>query len=328
MAILVVGGAGYIGSHMNLHLQSSGKDVVVLDDLSSGIRSFVQDYTFYEGKLDDCSLLTEIFEQHQIDAVMHFAAHIEVAESVVDPAKYYRNNVLATQVLLDCMLKNGVKKFIFSSTAAIFGVPQYTPINENHPKNPINPYGWSKFMVEQILEDYDRAYGLKSVCLRYFNAAGADPLGRVGECHDPETHLIPLVLQAASGRRESITIFGDDYETPDGTCMRDYIHVDDLAQAHLLAVNYLDKNNSSAQFNLGNGQGFSVQEVIDVAEEVVGKKITTIKGKQRIGDPATLVADSKAAKSALGWKPVHHQLKDIIRHAWAWELRLSKNNPR
>ena len=323
MAVLVVGGAGYIGSHMCQLLAEVGKEVIVLDNLSTGIREFVKNYTFYEGELDNEELLGEIFKSHDVETVMHFAAHIEVGESVLEPSKYYRNNVFATQVLLDAMLAFGIKQFIFSSTAAIFGIPEYIPIDEGHTKNPINPYGWSKLMVEQILEDYDRAYDLKSVCLRYFNAAGADPLGRVGECHDPETHLIPLVLQAASGRRESITIFGDNYDTPDGTCLRDYIHVDDLAQAHLLALNFLEEMNSSAQFNLGNGQGFSVQEVIEVSEDVVGKKIPTLKGDQRLGDPATLVADSKAAKNALGWKPAHNQLKDIISHAWAWEQKLS-----
>lgn len=322
MAILVVGGAGYIGSHMNLHLLSAGKEIVILDDLSSGTRAFVENYTFYEGRLDDYELLARIFKENEIDTVMHFAAHIEVGESVINPAKYYRNNVFATQVLLDCMLQHGVKKFIFSSTAAIFGMPEYTPIDEDHPKNPINPYGRSKLMVEEILEDYDRAYGLKSVCLRYFNAAGADPSGRVGECHDPETHLIPLVLQAASRRRESITIFGDDYETLDGTCVRDYVHVNDLAQAHLLAINYLNENKCSAQFNLGNGQGFSVKEVIRVSEKVVGKKIIIVQGDQRLGDPAMLVADSKAAMTVLGWRPVHNKLEDIVSHAWVWEQKL------
>jgi len=265
MTVLVVGGAGYIGSHMCLVLSDAGKEVVVLDNLSIGVREFVKDYTFYEGELDNTELLEKIFKAHEIEAVMHFAAHIEVGESVRSPSKYYRNNVFATQTLLDTMLEFDVKRFIFSSTAAIFGTPEYTPIDEKHPKNPINPYGRSKLMVEHMLDDYDKAYGLKSVCLRYFNAAGADPKGRVGECHDPETHLIPLVLQAASGRREAISIFGSDYETEDGTCVRDYIHVNDLVNAHLLALKEIVKTNSSMKFNLGNGNGFSVKEVIEAS---------------------------------------------------------------
>ena len=324
MTVLVVGGAGYIGSHMCLLLANAGYEVIVLDNLSTGVREFAQSYIFYEGELDDRELLKNIFQSHDVNTVMHFAAHIDVGESVQNPSKYYRNNVFATQTLLDAMLEFSVDQFIFSSTAAIFGDPEYIPIDEKHPRNPINPYGWSKLMVEQMLDDYDQAYGLKSICLRYFNAAGADPEGRVGECHDPETHLIPLVLQVAAGRKQSLSIFGDDYETDDGTCVRDYIHVNDICHAHLLALDFLKENNNSAQFNLGNGQGFSVQQVIKETEDVVGKKITTLKADQRIGDPAVLVADSTAAKNALGWMPAHNQLKDIISHAWAWEKKQSK----
>ena len=222
------------------------------------------------------------------------------------------------------MLENNIKRFIFSSTAAIFGMPEYTPIDEKHPKNPINPYGRSKLMVENILDDYDHAYGMKSVCLRYFNAAGADPEGRVGECHDPETHLIPLVLQAASGRRESISIFGSDYKTPDGTCVRDYIHVNDLASAHLLALDKLIETNESMKFNLGNGNGFSVKEVIESAKTATDKPIEVKSGERRPGDPDVLIADSKTAKNLLGWKPQRDDLSQIIEDAWSWELRFFK----
>ena len=319
MSILVVGGAGYIGSQMKCLLLEAGEEVVVLDNLSNGIRDFVRDCEFVQADLDNQTVLNSIFKQYRIDAVMHFAAHIEVGESVDNPAKYYRNNVQATNELLNCMLEHGVNKFIFSSTAAIFGIPEYTPIDERHPKNPINPYGRSKWMVEQILNDYDHAYGLKSICLRYFNAAGADAKGRVGECHDPETHLIPLVLQAASGRRESITVYGQDYATHDGTCIRDYIHVEDLCDAHLLALQYLSDTNRSAQFNLGNGDGFSVRQVIDCARAVTQQPINVLDGERRPGDPDILLADSKLAKKTLGWQPEYQNLEEIIQSAWQWE---------
>jgi len=263
-----------------------------------------------------CRVPPEYATEHSFDVVMHFASSIMVGESVEKPSMYYRNNVTNTQNLLDAMIKHGVKQFIFSSTAAIFGEPEYTPIDEKHPKAPINPYGRSKWMVEQILEDYDRAYGLKSICLRYFNAAGADPEGELGERHDPETHLIPLVLQAASGQRDAITVFGRDYDTEDGTCMRDYIHVADLCQAHWLAIESLQNHGESQRFNLGNGNGFSVQQVIDVCREVTGKDITVIEGERREGDPAVLVADSSRARSELGWQPQFADLDSIVAHAW------------
>ena len=319
MAVLVVGGAGYIGSHMCLLLSEVNKEVIVLDNLSTGVREFVQDYTFYEGELDDVALLTNIFKSHQIEAVMHFAAHIEVAESMRAPAKYYRNNVFATQVLLDAMLAHNVMRFIFSSTAAIFGRPEYTPIDEQHPRHPINPYGRSKLMVEQMLDDYDRAYGLKSICLRYFNVAGADPKSRVGGCRQLETHLIPLVLQVASGRRDSISIFGNDYKTKDGTCIRDYIHVNDLADAHLLAMNKLAESSQSMKFNLGNGNGFSVKEVIDASSRVTAKEIPIEQADRRAGDPDILIADASLAKTVLSWQPSRFKLIDIINDAWKWE---------
>ncbi|MDO8953659.1 MAG: UDP-glucose 4-epimerase GalE [Gammaproteobacteria bacterium] len=321
MAYLIVGGAGYIGSHMCLSLVQAGQNVIVLDDLSTGYRDAVNASTFVEGSLADVDLLDRIFTEYKIDAVMHFASFIQVGESVREPQKYYQNNFINTLNLLNAMVKHGVKKFIFSSTAAIFGEPLYVPIDLAHPKNPINPYGRSKWMVEQVLEDYDKAYGLKSICLRYFNVAGADPKCRVGERHEPETHLIPLVLRAASGKMSSIKVFGRDYDTPDGTCIRDYIHVMDLCQAHFLAIEYLQSNGKSAQFNLGNGNGFSVQEVIDAAIKVTGKSIQVIDEARRAGDPARLVADSSVAIKELGWKPEYPNLHDIIQHAWAWELK-------
>ncbi len=321
--VLIVGGAGYIGSHMVLALDQAGHRVTVLDDLSSGHREAVLAGRLIEGSLGDGQLLDGLLASDPPDAVMHFAAFIEVGESVRDPGKYYRNNFAATQVLLDAMRRHGVDAFIFSSTAAIFGEPRYVPIDEAHPKGPINPYGRSKWMVEQLLEDYDRAYGLRAVALRYFNAAGADPEGRVGERHDPETHLIPLVLQAASGRRESITVFGEDYDTPDGTCIRDYIHVVDLCQAHLLALDALLDGAPSARYNLGNGAGYSVREVIDTARRVTGREIPQRLGSRRPGDPARLVADSRRITAELGWSPRYGDLEDILRHAWVWERHMA-----
>lgn len=318
MSVLVVGGAGYIGSHMVKRLMRAGRDVITLDDLSSGHRDAVLGGAFVEGSTGDKVLLKKLFGEHSFDAVMHFASFIQVGESVKDPGKYYQNNVANTLNLLEAMVNTGVTKLIFSSTAAIFGAPEYVPIDEEHPKYPINPYGLSKLMVEQMLADYDRAHGLKSVCLRYFNAAGADPEGQLGERHDPETHLIPLVLQAAAGRRDSISVFGADYETPDGTCIRDYIHIADLCEAHLLALDYLNEGKSDA-FNLGNGNGFSVQEVIEIARGVTGRAIRVVQAERREGDPPRLVADSRRAREVLGWRPRHQELKTIIEHAWRWE---------
>ena len=319
MKILVVGGAGYIGSHMVKWLLSSEHEVTTFDNLSSGYRDAVTGGEFLEGDLGSRKQLTRLFTATSFDAVMHFASFIEVAESVKDPAKYYHNNFTNTQNLLDTMLKHGVNHFIFSSTAAIFGEPQSVPIDESHSKLPINPYGKSKLMVEQLLEDYDRAYGLKSVSLRYFNAAGADIHGELGERHDPETHLIPLVLQAASRRRESISVFGKDYDTPDGSCVRDYIHVQDLCAAHLLALENLKATGTSDQFNLGNGQGFSVRQVIDCAREVTKHDILEKLEVRREGDPAVLVADAGKARAELGWEPKLSSLEQIIETAWIWE---------
>jgi UDP-glucose 4-epimerase len=322
--ILVVGGAGYIGSHMVAVLNESGYRPIILDNLYSGHRDAVIAGDFIEGDLQDRELLDRVLDAYKVVGVMHFAAHIEVGESVCNPSKYYRNNVANTQNLLDAMVRFGVNAFIFSSTAAIFGEPQYVPIDEKHPRAPVNPYGRSKWMVEQLLEDYDRAYGLKACALRYFNAAGADPQGRLGERHNPESHLIPLVLQTASGRREAITVFGTDYNTPDGTCIRDYIHVADLCNAHLLALQRLLEGGDSDRYNLGNGQGYSVREVIDAAARVTGRKIPVARGERRAGDPARLVADSARARSKLGWNPCLVDLDTIIGHAWTWECKASR----
>ncbi len=321
MKVLVVGGAGYIGSHMVKMLAKAGHDVVTLDNLSNGYRDAVRYGDFVEGDIADSALLNKLFTDNSFDGVMHFASYIQVGESVEKPSMYYRNNVTNTQVLLDAMIENDVKSFIFSSTAATFGEPEYTPIDEKHPQKPINPYGHSKLMVEQILSDFDHAYGLKSVSLRYFNAAGADPDGELGERHIPETHLIPLVLQAASGRRDCITVFGDDYDTPDGTCVRDYIHINDLCSAHLLGLEHLVAGGESRAYNMGNGQGYSIKEVIDAAKKVTGTDFEVKSGKRRDGDPARLVADSTRLQKELGWKPEFTDLETIIQHAWEWEQK-------
>ena len=323
MKVLVVGGAGYIGSHMVQMLLENGHEPVVFDNLSTGYREAVSGGALVEGDLCDTAALDRVFEAHRFDGVMHFASFIQVGESVRDPAKYYRNNVANTLNLLEAMHRHGAGNFIFSSTAAIFGEPEYVPIDEAHPQRPINPYGFSKYVVERVLRHLGEAYGLRSVCLRYFNAAGADPAGRIGERHEPETHLIPLVLQGASGRRADIGVFGRDYATADGTCVRDYIHVVDLCEAHLLALARLRAGAPSAAYNLGNGNGFSVQEVIDCAERVTGTSIARVYAPRRAGDPATLVADSRTARAELDWKPRYDDLETIIAHAWRWEQRLS-----
>lgn len=319
--ILVVGGAGYIGSHAVKMLLANDYNVVTLDNLSGGYRDAVVGGDFVLGDIADPNCLKKIFTDYNFAGVMHFASFIQVGESVQNPGKYYQNNVAATLNLLDAMVAHQVKTFIFSSTAAIFGEPQYVPIDEQHPKQPINPYGSSKWMIEQILTDYEHAYGLKAICLRYFNAAGADPDGQLGERHDPETHLIPLVLQAASGKREFISVYGQDYATPDGTCIRDYIHINDLCQAHVLALEALFNGANSNAYNLGNGAGFSVKQVIEVAEAVTGKNIPVKIVARRAGDPARLVADAKQAQAALNWQPQYADLTSIIAHAWQWETR-------
>ncbi len=319
--VLVVGGAGYIGSHMVKNLCGRGVNVTTFDNLCSGHRDAVLGGEFIEGDLADRAALERVFAARRYDAVMHFASFIEVGESVRLPAKYYRNNVSNTLNLLECMQAGGVQQFIFSSTAAIFGTPQRVPIDETHPTNPINPYGRSKLMVEQMLADLARAHGLRSVCLRYFNAAGADPDGQLGERHNPETHLIPLVLQAASGRRPFMSVFGTDYDTPDGTCIRDYVHVADLCEAHWLALQSLAQGAGSQAYNLGNGDGFSVFEVIDTVRKVTGRQFTVKHETRRAGDPSRLVADSSAARQKLGWVPKYPSLQTIVEHAWAFEQR-------
>lgn len=318
MNVLILGGAGYIGSHMAKNLIDSGHIVTIADNLSSGFISATHGSLFVKLDIQDTESLNALFSSQKFDAVMHFASPIQVGESVIDPEKYYRN-LVSTLNLLKSMLNAKIMRIIFSSSAAVYGDPIYTPINESHSKHPISPYGRSKWMAEQILEDFDRAYGLKSICLRYFNASGADPTGKLGERHDPETHLIPLVMQAASGRRKSITVFGRDYDTPDGTCIRDYIHVSDLASAHALALECLVDSNNSSVFNLGNGQGFSVQEVIDTARRITGKTIIVTDEPRRVGDPPRLVADSSKAHHILRWHPKYSDLDTIVNHAWHWE---------
>lgn len=324
MKIVVVGGAGYIGSHMVLQLADVGHDVVVLDDLSSGHREAVHYGRFVRGSVADESLVDDLFREEKPDAVMHFASFIQVGESVNEPFKYYDNNVGNTVRLLGMMRRHGVRKFVFSSTAAIFAESD-SLIGEDHLKRPMNPYGRSKLMVEEILQDIDKAYGIRHCCLRYFNAAGADPEGRTGERHDPETHLIPLILQVASGRRSHIDVYGRDYDTPDGTCIRDYIHVVDLCSAHLLALQWLADGKGSRNFNLGNGTGFSVHDVITTADRVTGKSISHRDAPRRAGDSARLVADSKRAREELGWRPRFADLDDIVHHAWVWEKKLSSS---
>ena len=319
MNLLIIGGAGYIGSHMVKRLLAAKHTLTILDDLSTGYRDAVLGGNFIHGDVGNRTLLDTIFSEYKFDAVMHFASYIQVGESVKKPDIYYQNNLTNTQNLLNAMNAAGVKQFIFSSTAAIFGEPTYTPIDEAHPKFPINPYGRSKWMVEQILEDYDHAYGLKSVCLRYFNAAGADPDGQIGERHEPETHLIPILLQVASGRRKRASVFGTDYPTSDGTCIRDYIHVMDLCDAHMAALNYLRDNNCSGRFNLGNGNGFSVAQVISAVENITGKSLPIDYVERRPGDPAILVADATLARKTLSWSPQYANLETIVRHAWKFE---------
>ncbi|MFO1352432.1 MAG: UDP-glucose 4-epimerase GalE [Gammaproteobacteria bacterium] len=321
--VLVIGGAGYIGSHMVKLLTRAGLEVDVFDNFSTGYREAVVAGRLIEGDLADADCLDRVFATGRFAGVLHFASYIQVGESVREPAKYYRNNVANTLNMLDAMVKHGVGALIFSSTAAIFGEPERLPIDETHPKNPVNPYGRSKWMMEQILADYDAAYGLKSTCLRYFNAAGADPEGELGERHEPETHLLPLVLQAASGRRPFITVFGTDYPTPDGTCIRDYIHVQDLCDAHLLALRRLWQGAGSAAYNLGNGNGFSVREVIETARQVSGRDIPVRTGERRAGDPARLVADARQARIELGWTPRYAPLSAIVEHAWRWERKMA-----
>lgn len=318
MAILVCGGAGYIGSHINKLLNQQGYETVVFDNLVYGHRELVKWGTLILGDLSDYEAINTVFKQYKIDAVFHFAAYAYVGESVTDPAKYYKNNVANTINLLDAMRENGCNTIIFSSTCATYGEPERVPITEDMPQKPINPYGATKLMVERIFNDYSAAYGLKYVALRYFNAAGADPDSEIGEWHEPETHLIPLVLDAASEKRESIQVFGTDYPTRDGTCIRDYIHVYDLATAHLLAMEYLKNGGESDCFNLGNTEGTSVLEVIDAAKRVTGANFRVEYAPRRQGDPPILVGDNTKAKLVLGWRPLYGDIETIVAHAWYW----------
>lgn len=317
--ICVVGGAGYIGSHMVQLLKKLSYRVIVIDDFSSGHESSVPNVPIEIGSVLDTSFLDHCFSKHKFDGVIHFASSIQVGESVRDPGKYYKNNVTGSLNLLEAMVKANINHIIFSSTAAVFGTPAYVPIDENHPYAPLSPYGHSKLIVEQILRDYDTAHGIKSVALRYFNAAGAASDGTLGERHFPETHLIPLLLQQAAGRIPLFSVFGDDYDTPDGTCIRDYIHVEDLCSAHLLALDYLISGGESTMFNLGNGIGYSVSEVIEAVEEVTQNKLNIVMQSRRIGDPGILIADGTKARNTLGWDPQWTKLRDIISHAWNWE---------
>lgn len=320
-SVLVVGGAGYIGSHAAKELGRRGYGVVVLDNLAYGHREFAKWGEFVLGDIADPHQLRLAFQKYSISAVMHFAAFAYVGESVTDPHKYYQNNVAYTLNLLQAMREAGVDKLIFSSTCATYGNPRAIPMTEDHPQAPINPYGRSKLMVENIMADYAQAYGLKYVSLRYFNAAGADPETEIGEWHAPETHLIPLVLDAALDERKPIRVFGRDYDTPDGTCIRDYIHVTDLADAHILALEHLLAGGRSRVFNLGNGQGFSVREILETARRVTGRPIPALEAARRPGDPARLIGSSERIRAELGWKPRFADIERIIATAWAWHSK-------
>jgi len=321
MNILVTGGAGYIGSHACKALALAGHTPITYDNLVYGHRDAVQWGPLEQGDTTDRARLDDVLDRHRPDAVLHFAAYAYVGESVENPGKYWHNNVHGTLVLLEALRDHGVGRFVFSSTCATYGEPQTIPMTESHPQWPINPYGWTKLAVERMLADFHAAHGLRSIALRYFNAAGADPEAETGEDHDPETHLIPLVLDAAIGRREKITVFGDDYATPDGTCIRDYIHVTDLADAHLRALDWLGNNDTATAFNLGNGQGFSVNEVIDTARRVTGKAIQAELGPRRPGDPPRLVGDSTKAIGELGWQPRYAGIDTIVETAWRWHRK-------
>lgn len=322
MRLLVLGGAGYIGSHTALELIKKGHEVVVVDNLVTGyVKAVPEKATFYQGDIRDFDFLDDLFKKEKIDAVIHFAAFSLVGESVTNPLKYYDNNLYGTKVLLDAMIKNDIKKIVFSSTAATYGEPENIPILETDRTCPTNPYGETKLAMEKMFHWASKAHGLNYVSLRYFNACGADATGQIGEAHNPESHLIPLVLQVPNGKRESVSIYGTDYDTPDGTCIRDYIHVTDLAEAHILAVEYLAKGGESNIFNLGNGVGYSVREVIETARRVTGHPIPATEVPRRAGDPARLVASGEKAKNILGWEPKIKQLDEIVESAWKWHRK-------
>lgn len=322
--ILIVGGAGYIGSHINKELVKQGYKTVIFDNLSSGKKELVKWGEFFEGDLGNIESIREVFKKYPIEAVLHFAAFKAVGESVVDPQKYYINNVSNALNLFKVMMENNVDKFIFSSSAAVYGEPQYMPIDEKHPQSPINPYGETKLMTEHIMRDYSKAYDFRYVALRYFNACGADLEGETGEWQGSSSNLIPLVLDAAIGAREEIGVFGTDYPTSDGTCIRDYIHVTDLAKAHVLALKYLMDGGESDCFNLGNGKGFSVKEVIDMTKKVTGIDFKVTPKDRRAGDPPELIADASKAKKVLKWEPKYFDLETIVSSAWNWHKQFKK----
>ncbi len=324
--ILVTGGAGYIGSHACKALAAAGYEPVVYDNLVYGHEWAVKWGALERGELSDRVRLDAAFKKYQPAAVMHFAAYAYVGESVGNPGKYYQNNVAATVDLLETMISNDVRKLVFSSTCATYGEPQAIPMRESHPQHPINPYGRTKLIMEQIFSDYATAHQLDSISLRYFNAAGADPDCEIGEAHEPETHLIPLILQTALGQRDAITVFGRDYDTPDGTCIRDYIHVSDLADAHILALRALDSGSYRRAYNLGNGQGFSVQEVIDCCRAITGRAIEVVDGPRRAGDPPRLVGDATLARRELGWEPQLDSIESIIETAWKWHQKSAEDD--
>ena len=324
MSVLVAGGAGYIGSHTARVLQQGGRDVVIFDNFEKGHTEATQDMSVFKGDLRNAADVEAVFKKHSIEAVMHFSAYSLVGESMQCPERYYENNVGGTLNLLKAMHLAGIKNFIFSSTAAVYGEPHYVPIDEAHPTLPTNPYGATKLAVEGMLHWFETAYGLKSIRLRYFNAAGADPSGDIGELHNPESHLIPIVLQAALGERDTIAVYGSDYDTLDGTCVRDYIHVNDLAAAHVLALEYLENGNPSDVFNLGNGNGHSVKQIIDIARTVIQCDIPVTYTDRRPGDPATLIAGSDKAIQVLNWKPEFHDIETIIATAWKWHSGAAK----
>ncbi|HEY8498513.1 MAG TPA: UDP-glucose 4-epimerase GalE [Limnochordales bacterium] len=322
MKVLVTGGAGYVGSHTVLGLVEAGHQVTVLDDLSTGRRELVHGARLVLGDIGDPAALEAALEsQGPFDAAMHFAARTQVGESMADPGRYFATNVAGTLQLLRALVARGVRWFVFSSSAAVYGEPRQTPIPEEHPLAPTNPYGESKRMVEAMLGWFERAHGLRWVSLRYFNAAGADPRGRTGECHEPETHLIPSVLLAALGRREAVEIYGDDWPTPDGTCIRDFVHVCDLAEAHRLALEYLARGGASAAFNLGSGRGWSVRQVVETCRRVTGRSFPVRIGPRRPGDPAVLVASNERARAQLGWRPRYDSLEVMVETAWAWHRK-------
>ena len=323
--ILVTGGAGYIGSHTVKELVKRGYDVTVLDNLSNGNMTSLDGVKYIEGDIGDYDKVKKLLQSEEIDAVINFAALAYVGESVTNPRKYYDNNVVKGKAFLDAVVDSGVKKIVFSSSCATYGIPEKVPISEDEKQRPVNPYGWTKLIFEQMMKDYDEAYGLRYISLRYFNAAGADADGSIGEMHDPETHVIPILLQNILGIRKKFSVFGTNYDTRDGSCIRDYIHVTDLADAHIKAIEYLFEKNESDYFNLGSGEGISVLELIHVVERITGKRLNVVFEDRRPGDPDILIADNSKARVALGWNPVHSSIDNIIRTAWGWHTRYDSN---